>query len=305
MVLSYNETAESVVLPEGLSFIPRSTFWYATNLKTVYIPESVILIGGFAFFRCPVQDVYFGGSEAQWNAITFFVWNNQLEYATIHYNHTHNWDDGVVTQAATETSTGEKKSTCTECGKTKYETIPKLDPVTGFTDVPADAFYAAPVAWAVENGITSGVGNNRFAPNDTCTRSQAVTFLWRAMGRPEPTSTDNPFTDVSESDWFYKPVLWAAESGVTSGVGGGRFDPNGVCSRSQIVTFLWRAENKPEPQNTVSPFEDVSENDWFYKPVLWAVEQGITFGVGNGRFDPDGTCTRGQIVTFLFRDMTD
>ena len=178
-------------------------------------------------------------------------------------------------------------------------------PVSPFTDVSVDAFYFKPVLWAVNHDptITSGVGNNRFAPNDTCTRSQAVSFLWRAMDCPEPKTTVNPFTDVSASDWYYKPVLWAAENNITSGIGGGKFDPNGTCNRAQIVSFLWRAEGRPEPETADNPFSDVSASDWYYKPVLWAAENGITSGYPDGRFGPNDSCTRGQIVTFLYRDM--
>ena len=162
------------------------------------------------------------------------------------------------------------------------------------------------VLWAVnhEPQITNGTSANTFSPEATCTRAQAVTFLWRAMGCPEPTSTNNPFVDVKPSDYFYKPVLWAVEKGITNGMDATHFDPTSTCTRGQAVTFLWRAEGRPAPRTQVSEFTDVQNpNDYFYAPVLWAVENGITNGTGNGLFSPNMICLREQIVTFLYRDL--
>ena len=174
-----------------------------------------------------------------------------------------------------------------------------------FVDVAADAFYYEPVQWAVRHdpAITVGTDATHFSPDATCTRAQAVTFLWRAMNCPAPKTTKNPFTDVSAGDWYYKPVLWAAENGITGGVGGGRFDPDGVCNRSQIVTFLWRATKPHAAQSAGSTFSDVPAAEWFAEPVAWAVDKGITYGIGGGKFGPFLDCTRGQIVTFLYRCM--
>ena len=189
---------------------------------------------------------------------------------------------------------------CTRCGE-KDET-PAENP---FVDVPEDAFYHDPVMWAVESGITKGVDETHFGPDVACSRSQVVTFLWRAAGSPEPESAENPFADVAEGDFFYKPVLWAVENGITKGVDGTHFDPNGECSRSQFVTFLWRAMGKPAPETAENPFVDVTEGAFYYNAVLWAVENGVTKGVSADTFGIEGVCNRAQVVTFLYRAYND
>ena len=168
-----------------------------------------------------------------------------------------------------------------------------------FTDVPSDAFYANAVKWAVENEITTGVGNNRFDPNGQCTRGQVVTFLWRAAGKPT-VSTNVSFTDVQPGAFYYEAVKWAVANGITQGVGGNRFAPNDSCTRGQVVTFLHRAANSPSV-SSVSSFTDVPMTAFYYNAVNWAVANGITNGTGNGRFSPNDTCTRAQVVTFLYR----
>ena len=174
-----------------------------------------------------------------------------------------------------------------------------------FTDVKESDYFLDPVLWAVEQGITSGTGNGRFSPEDTCTRAQVVTFLWRAMGKPEPESGENPFTDVTADAYYHRAVLWAVENGITSGTGGGKFSPDDSCTRAQVVTFLWRAMGKAAPESEENPFGDVKDTDYFYTPVLWAVENKITAGTGAGTFSPEDSCTRGQVVTFLYRAMAD
>ncbi|MBR6290252.1 MAG: S-layer homology domain-containing protein [Clostridia bacterium] len=173
-----------------------------------------------------------------------------------------------------------------------------------FTDVKKGAFYYDAVMWAVSNDpvITKGTTATTFSPKDTCTRGQVVTFLWRAFGCPEPTLTENPFTDVKEKAFYYKAVLWAVEKGITNGVDATHFGPDQGCTRGQVVAFLWRAEGQPEPASTENPFTDVKEKAFYYKAVLWAVEKNITNGTTPTTFGPGATCTRGQIVTFLFRD---
>ena len=168
-----------------------------------------------------------------------------------------------------------------------------------FTDIPSDAFYANAVKWAVENEITTGVGNNRFDPNGQCTRGQVVTFLWRAAGKPT-VSANVSFSDVQPGAFYYEAVKWAVANGITTGIGGNKFAPNDSCTRGQVVTFLHRAENSPSA-STVSSFTDVPSDAFYYNAVNWAVENGITSGVGNNRFAPNDTCTRAQVVTFLYR----
>lgn len=170
-----------------------------------------------------------------------------------------------------------------------------------FTDVKESDYFYNPVQWAVENGVTSGMGDNRFGPLHPCTRGQVVTFLWRAAGSPSPSSNSNPFADVDTDDYFYTPVLWAVENGITAGVGANRFGPNQTCTRAQIVTFLWKSKNAPEPSNPNVGFSDVGVSAYYAKPVAWAVENGVTAGMGNNRFAPEATCTRGQVMTFLYK----
>lgn len=168
-----------------------------------------------------------------------------------------------------------------------------------FSDVAYDRYYYEPVIWAVENGITNGIGSNLFGTSNFCTRAEIVTFLWRAAGQPEPTSSENPFSDVAEGRFYYKAVLWAVENGITNGYDDGRFGPDDVCTRSQIVTFMYRAAGEPEVTST-NPFTDVIEGKFYYNAVLWAVENGITNGTGNG-FEPDNTCSRVEAVAFIQR----
>ena len=172
-----------------------------------------------------------------------------------------------------------------------------------FSDVLETDYFLEPVLWALERNITAGTSATTFSPDANCTRAQVVTFLWRAAGKPEPTSTDNPFNDVKPEDYFYKPVLWAVENGITAGLNATTFGPSEPCTRGQVVTFLWRAAGKPAAVNALNDFTDVTADDYFYTPVLWAVENNITAGMGNGKFAPSDPCTRGQVVTFLFRAM--
>ena len=167
----------------------------------------------------------------------------------------------------------------------------------GFTDVPADAWYAGAVAWAVEQGITSGTGNGKFSPDGSCTRAQMVTFLWRVNGSPG-IGTANPFSDVSSDAYYYDAVLWAVEQGITGGTGDGKFSPDAPCTRAQMATFLWRANGSPEVTGT-TPFSDVSAGTYYYNAVLWAYERKITNGTGGRKFSPDATCTRAQMVQML------
>ncbi len=173
-----------------------------------------------------------------------------------------------------------------------------------FNDVKQGAYYYDPVLWAVNHRpqITNGTGPNNFSPENTCTRGQIVTFLWRAAGEPEPKSTNNPFTDVSKAAYYNKAVLWAVEQGITNGTSATTFSPNDPCTRAQVVTFLWRFEHEPDAVGT-NPFTDVPFGQYYTNAVLWAVSNGVTNGSSASTFSPDNPCTRGQIVTFLYRDM--
>ena len=174
------------------------------------------------------------------------------------------------------------------------------NPQTGvFVDVATGSYYYDAVDWAVENGITNGVSSNMFAPDDPCTRAQIVTFLWRAAGSPAPKSMSS-FTDVPADAFYAKAVAWAVENGITSGTGEGKFSPNAICTRAQSVTFLYRASGSPAVSGSAE-FSDVSTTAFYADAVAWAAKKGITTGIGGGLFGADNDCTRGQIVTFLWR----
>ena len=167
-----------------------------------------------------------------------------------------------------------------------------------FYDVPNDAYYYEAVKWAVEKGITSGIGNNLFGPDLPCTRAQIVTFLWRAAGSPEPMGA-GIFSDIPSGSYYAKAVAWAVENGVTTGTGEGKFSPDAACSRAQAVTFLARALNAKAEEK--AEFTDVPADSYYADAVAWAAANGVTTGIGGGMFGPDNDCTRGQIVTFLYR----
>lgn len=172
-----------------------------------------------------------------------------------------------------------------------------------FVDVrPEDYCYEA-VLWAVEQEITAGTSAYTFSPDAACTRAQAVTFLWRAEGCPKPAPhTAVSFTDVEEDAYYYEAMLWAVEQGIVHGTSAATFSPDADCDRSQIVTFLWRLAGAPEGANQGgASFADVADDAFYKDAVAWAVEQEITYGLSETAFGPSAQCTRGQIVTFLYR----
>ena len=170
-----------------------------------------------------------------------------------------------------------------------------------FDDVKdSSAWYFEHVYWAYDNGVTSGMDETHFGPDNECTRAQVVTFLYAAAGRPEFELPEESFSDVAEGDWYYTPVMWALSEGITAGMDDGSFGANLTCTRAQIVTFLYAAAGKPADFEMPSDsFTDVPEGEWFYTPVMWALSKGITAGMGDGSFGAASTCTRAQIVTFL------
>ena len=168
-----------------------------------------------------------------------------------------------------------------------------------FSDVSTSAYYYEAVKWAQEKGITGGIGNGLFGPNQPCTRAQIVTFLWRAAGSPEPKSMSS-FSDVSADSYYAKAVAWAVENGITTGTGDGKFSPDATCTREQAVAFLYRASGSPAV-SAGSAFSDVAANAYYADAVAWAEKNGVTGGIGGGLFGSGNTCTRAQIVTFLYR----
>ena len=219
-------------------------------------------------------------------------------------------DDGFKLDDLTVTDKNGKELKLTDKGNGKYTftmpaskveikaTFVKEVETSPFSDVSTSAYYYEAVKWAQEKGITGGIGNGLFGPNQPCTRAQIVTFLWRAAGSPEPKSMSS-FSDVSADSYYAKAVAWAVENGITTGTGDGKFSPDATCTRAQSVTFLFRAIGKLV--DSKAEFSDVLTDSYYANAVAWAVENGITNGIGDGLFGPDNSCTRAQIVTFLFR----
>ena len=268
---AFNECAglTDVILQEGVEKIGNQAF-INCMLNSVTIPESVTSIGSHAFGFDGEEDI---DGDLFTKRTGFKIFGS--------------------TSTAAETYAGENGFS--------------FSPVENnhFADVNEGAYYCKPVLWAVNRNpqITNGMDQTHFSPDKICTRAQVVTFLWRAKGCPEPTLTFHPFVDVKSDAYYYKAVLWALEKGITNGVDATHFGSDRGCTRAQVVTFLWRAEYRPEPSNAGNPFKDVGSGQYYCQPVLWAVGKGITKGTSTDRFSPDSTCTRGQIVTFLYRNI--
>ena len=320
-----------LVIPDGVTAIKHAAFYSCSAIKTVTILDSVTDIPkyslGYLYYepdnpRKIEGFTVYGYTDT---AAQTYAKNNGFEFVSLGYApHTHEYDDVITAPTCTESGftthscircddvfidsyvdalghdfgPGGNSEVCSRCG----EKNPDYKPPAVFRDVPADAYYADAVAWAVARGITVGTGEDTFSPDEGCTRGQVVTFLWRAAGSPEPTLSENPFGDVGSSEYYFKAVLWAVENRITSGTGAHTFSPDDVCTRGQIVTFLWRFGKTPEPKSTKNPFSDVVKDDYFFKAVLWAAENGITLGTDATHFSPSDACSRCQIVTFLYRD---
>ena len=183
--------------------------------------------------------------------------------------------------------------------------IPEEDDPFRFDDVRDESkFYFDPVYWAffARPQVTNGLDATHFGPDAGCTRGQVVTFLWRAAGCPEPKGTQTAFTDLKPGGFYVKAVAWAVENGITKGMSAETFAPDGICTRGQIVTFLWRANGSPRPADPANPFDDVPAGRFYTDAVLWAMGEKVTNGTSETEFSPDATCTRGHVVTFLYRD---
>lgn len=273
-----------VTIPASVTTIEYGAFAGCTGLTSLTIPECVTRIGNMAtpntltsltvpasvtsigdyIFGGHMKDVYYAGTEEQWNAISFGK-SSLRERVTVHYNST-------------------------------APALPSAGKIA-FSDVPAGAYYEDAVSWAVEQGITNGTSDTAFSPNATCTTAQILTFLWRAKGSPEPASGLS-FSDISSGDYYYKAALWAKEKGLVTG---DTFHGNTPCTRSATVTYLWKLAGSPAASG--SSFQDVPSGADYAPAVAWAVENGVTSGTSETAFSPDATCTRGQIVTFLHRDL--
>ena len=315
-----------LIFPEGTTYVDDDAFAGCTNVKKIVFSGDLPTIMG-AFIGITADAWYPAGNETwtsealldyggdlTWHAMceehSFGKWTPVVDATCtesgidervcsscawtetrVSQPHGHIWDEGEENEA------GELVYTCLICGETTGE-LPFVNP---FTDVNEGDFFYDAVAWAVQEGVTTGATETTFNPNGDCQRGQVVTFLWRAAGCPEPTSTNNPFTDVKESDFFYKAVLWAVEKGITNGLTADTFGPYELCNRAQVVTFLWRAMGSPEVQVGGGEFSDVVPTEFYATAVMWASVNGITNGMGDGTFGVSKICNRAQVVTFLYR----
>ena len=219
---------------------------------------------------------------------------------------TYTWatSDRSIVKIANGKLVGVKEGTATVTATalgTSYSIPVQVTDSPVFKDVKSSDYYYNAVLWAVDEEITKGTDNTHFSPDKTCTRAEIVTFLWREAGCPAPKTTKCAFKDVDKNAYYYNAVLWAIENKITEGTDKTLFSPDKTCTRAEAVTFLWRAEKQPAVKGVKNPFKDVKSNDYYYNAVLWAVNQEITNGTDKTHFSPDQTCTRGQIVTFLWR----
>ena len=268
-----------LVLPEGLKIIEPYAFAWCYDLVELEIPASAAEIRECSFGWCySLNTIRFRGSAPA-------LAENTLKSvtATAHYPAS----DSTWTEKVMQDYGGDI-------------TWVASGPVNPFTDVEEGRFYYQPVLWAVEKGITNGITETCFGTDEACKRSQVVTFLWRAAGRPEPQSTVNPFVDVKKGSFYEKAVLWAVEKGITTGVDATHFDPDAPCTRAAVVTFLWRAQGKPAVSGQI-PFTDVPAGKWYAQPILWALRNGVTQGMTATEFGTETSCSRGHVVTFLYR----
>ncbi|HIR84989.1 MAG TPA: S-layer homology domain-containing protein [Candidatus Galloscillospira excrementavium] len=317
-------TVTELNLPSTLKLIGSAAFSNHTALRTLVIPENVEEIRGNAFFTmepdenhglktviCYSRDVDFN-VRTLYDSCAFTGVRNAEFYGypgstleTLYKTHLDEY------YSSTQQPDGSWKEEWLPTGNVFLDianapdvTIPDEpeepeEPVTpAFTDVAADAWYAEPVAWAVEKDITGGTTPTTFSPDSTCTTAQILTFLWRAMG--EPAAAGNPFSNVSDSEYYAGAASWAHEKGLVSGT---TFDAGAPCTRSMVAEYLWKLEGSPATGG--NPFTDVAADASYAQAVAWAAEQGITGGTTPTTFSPASTCTRGQIVTFLFRALAE
>ena len=280
---SYRKQIVTVTVGSGITGVGKEAFCACTKLRSVVLPATVSVLRTGAFSGC--------------TGLKQIVIPNR---SCIFYA-----DASSFASKTATTIYGFRSSTAQTFANRygfRFSALPTdYGTQNPFVDVPSSAFYHDAVLWAVKQNpkITNGTDEISFSPNQSCTRAQVVTFLWRAYKQPSASGT-NPFVDVKSSDYYAKAVQWAVKKNITAGTDATHFSPNNPCTRAQVVTFLWRAAGKPQPKTTANPFKDVA-NDYYKTAVLWAVEQGITNGTDATHFSPNRICTRGEIATFLWR----
>lgn len=300
---------KSILIPGYIQYIGSNAFENCSNVNDLTIEEGVTSVSYEAFKNCSslseiiipesVQTIYHDAFKGCTGLERVYVYNPSC---TIEYG---------------KDTLGNGINTVIYCFKNStahnyairyaysFAFLDEPDYSNPFTDVSENKYYFTPVLWAYYHNpqITSGKDETHFAPNDTCTRAEVMTFLYHAMNDPEINDFENPFSDVKEGKYYYKPVLWAYhhDPQITGGATETTFGVKNPCKREQVVTFLWKAAGAPEPETTENPFSDVSPEKYYYKAILWAVENGVTSGMGDNKFGVGETCTRGQIVTFLYK----
>ena len=278
---------KKIVIGSGITSIGRAAFQGCAYVKSVDIANGVTKICRGAFTQCwALESVIIPTSV---NTIEMTAFGNAISGSTM--------NDVYYCGSAAQwgrISIGEHNDSLL-----KASFHYNYDPNMSFTDVAAGSYCYDAVQWAVANGITKGTDATHFSPNAGCTRGQVVTFLWRAAG--EPTVGGNVgFVDVAPGSYCYEAVKWAVANGITNGTDATHFSPNAACTRGQVVTFMYRAEGEPAVGGNVG-FVDVAAGSYCYNAVQWAVANGITKGTDATHFSPNATCTRGQVVTFLYR----
>ena len=276
-----------IVIGSGITSIGKAAFQGCAYVKSVDIANSVTKICTSAFISCWALDYVIIPTSV--NTIEMTAFGNAISGSTM--------NDVYYCGSAAQwgrISIGEHNDSLL-----KASFHYNYDPNMSFTDVAAGSYCYDAVQWAVANGITNGTDATHFSPNAGCTRGQVVTFLWRAAG--EPTVSGNVgFADVAPGSYCYEAVKWAVANGITKGTDATHFSPNATCTRGQVVTFMYRAAGEPAVGGS-NGFVDVAAGSYCYNAVQWAVANGITKGTDATHFSPSATCTRGQVVTFLYR----
>ena len=274
---------QRITVKEGVTHIGGNAFVQCYNLMTVSLPASVQSIGDHAFKDCEyLKVILIPGKETTFG-------------------------EGIFAGKVNPFIVGEKDGTAEAYAKANGYAF-----LTYFKDVMNAAdYYFVPVIWAKNARVVEGIDEQHFAPEKACTRAEFLTILHRFAGEPEPENMTTSFEDVPKDSYYCKAVLWAAEKGVTSGTSATTFSPDKICTRAEVLTLICRAAIAIEPGAGGSfmdpdydygyPFNDVKKDDWFYRPVVWAVGSGIARGTSERTFSPYQPCTRNQVVTFLFR----
>ena len=278
---------KKIVIGSGITSIGRAAFQGCAYVKSVDIANGVTKICRGAFTQCWALDYVIIPTSV--NTIEMTAFGNAISGSTM--------NDVYYCGSAAQwgrISIGEHNDSLL-----KASFHYNYDPNMSFTDVAAGSYCYNAVQWAVANGITNGTDATHFSPNAGCTRGQVVTFLWRAAGEPV-VSGNVGFVDVAPGSYCYEAVKWAVANGITNGTDATHFSPNATCTRGQVVTFMYRAEGEPAVGGS-NGFVDVAAGSYCYNAVQWAVAKGITKGTDTTHFSPNATCTRGQVVTFLYR----